>query len=545
MKKSCGNCGDEFVIEANDLSFLDQVSPVIAGKKYELPEPNFCYKCRLQRRFSWRNDINLYKRKCDRTGVDLVSMFSPESDVIVYEHNFWWSDQWDARDFGRDFDFNRGFFEQFAELEREVPHAHLIVFNSENSLYTNYNTNVRNCYLCFAGNYSEDNLYCYNAEGSNDCVDCAFVWDSEILYQCVQCSKCYQCFYCLHCDNCSSSMFLDDCVGCQDCFMCANLRNKKFYFLNKKCASREEYEKKRDEFLSKGYEECRRIWKEERAKMPVRAAHNLQSEDCVGEYIWESKNCEDCYIMARGGEDCKHVFNGFPDLKDSQDCTYCGEKAELLYECLATGVNEARILFGNLCLEGSSELLYCSCVFGCKNCFGCSNLKQGEYCILNKQYTKSEYEEMVPRIIEQMKKIPVPGVGSEWGEFFPTATSPFCYNESSAGLYFPMERDEVVEKGWEWREIAEEIGGDVAGGARICEKSGKPFRFVKRELDFYERWALPEPRLCFIERHKERMKLMNEWEVRSARCARCGDVIRTGSQFEKVWCEKCYLGEVE
>jgi hypothetical protein len=27
-----------------------------------------------------------------------------------------------------------------------------------------------------------------------------------------------------------------------------------------------------------------------------------------------------------------------------------------------------------------------------------------QYCILNKQYTKEEYEELVPKIIEHMKK---------------------------------------------------------------------------------------------------------------------------------------------
>jgi hypothetical protein len=43
-----------------------------------------------------------------------------------------------------------------------------------------------------------------------------------------------------------------------------------------------------------------------------------------------------------------------------------------------------------------------------------------EYCILNKQYTKEEYEILVPKIIEHMKTFPSPhgrgarGEGGEW-----------------------------------------------------------------------------------------------------------------------------------
>lgn len=538
MKKVCKECGLNFYVSDKDLEFLDKVAPIILGKKHDVPAPNCCYECRLQRRFSWRNDITLYSRKCDRTGVNLISMFSLDSDVTVFEHDLWWSDKWDARDYGRNFDFDRPFFEQFIEVDRAVPHANVIVFNSENSVYTNYNTNVRNCYLCFAGNYSEDNLYCYNAEVSHDCVDCAFVWDSEILYDCVQCSKCYRCSYCLHSDNCSESMFLDDCIGCGNCFMSANLRNKQYYILNKKY-SKEEYENKLGEYLALGHEECKKIWKTERKKFSVRGNHNLQSENCSGEYILQSKNCKDCYIVSRGGEDCHYVYNGFPNLKDASDCTFCGEKAELLYECLASGVNESRILFGNLCLDGSSDLLYCSCMFGCKNCFGCSNMRKVKYCILNKQYSEEEYNELVPKIISHMKET------GEWGEYFPVAISPFKYNESCAGLHFPLSREEILNKGWQWKEMKEEVSGEPSGKVQVCEKSGKHFRFIKKELDFYEKWELPLPKLCFFERHKQRLGLMNGWHVRELGCVKCGKNVLTGNRSEEVYCEECYLGVVD
>lgn len=52
----------------------------------------------------------------------------------------------------------------------------------------------------------------------------------------------------------------------------------------------------------------------------------------------------------------------------------------------------------------SSELAYCIDCYDTKNCFGCIGLRNKQYCILNKQYTKEQYEELVPKIIEHMTK---------------------------------------------------------------------------------------------------------------------------------------------
>ncbi len=68
------------------------------------------------------------------------------------------------------------------------------------------------------------------------------------------------------------------------------------------------------------------------------------------------------------------------------------------------------------------------------NCFLCVNLENKKYCILNKQYSKEEYEVLVPQIIEHMQKT------GEWGEFFPVCLSPFGYNETVAQEHFKLDR---------------------------------------------------------------------------------------------------------
>lgn len=539
MQKICRNCQVGFEVSEDDLKFYKKISPIIAGQIYEIPIPQFCYACRLQRRLSLRNDMNLFRRKCAKSGEEIISMFS-DPEMTVYKSDVWWGDSWDGLDYARDYDFNRSFFEQWQELNKVVPHMHNITVNCENSLYTNYNVGNKNCYLCSAGNYLEDSLYCYNVQNSRNCTDCLFVWESENLYECVQCVSCYECFYCLHSKNCHNSMFLDECISCNDCLMCFNLRNKKYCILNKQY-SKEEYLKKKNEALSKGIEECFKFWKVERMKYPKRENHNLQSENCSSEYIIQSKNCHDCYIMAKECEDCRYVFNGFPGLKDSYDCLYCGEYTSQVYESIGSGINSSKMLFCNLCFEGSGDILYSSYLIGCKNCFGCSNLKKKQYCILNKQYTKSEYENLMPRIIVQMK-----GNG-EWGEFFPTERSLFGYNETLANLYFPLSKEEILNKGWKWMPEKEDVKASNGENLLKCAETGKVFKIVAAEVAFYKKWNLPFPKISFSQRHKHRMELMNSWRSHNLICANCGKVMITNYEKEsaaKVYCEECYLKEI-
>lgn len=119
--RSCTHCGVSFDITDIDADFLTRLTPVIAGKKYDLPFPTHCPKCRKTRRYAWRNEKNIYKRKCDATGKEIISLFSPDAPCPVYESDYWYSDKWDAHAYGRDYDFSRSFFEQWGELKQIVP----------------------------------------------------------------------------------------------------------------------------------------------------------------------------------------------------------------------------------------------------------------------------------------------------------------------------------------------------------------------------------------------------------------------------------------
>ena len=137
---TCRFCQSSFPITDKDLEFYEKVSPVFARKKYIIPPPTLCPDCRQQRRLSFRNERKLYKRKCDATGKEIVSIYSPDKPYTVYHQDYWWSDAWDPMGYEREFDFTRPFFEQFADLMGMVPRISLINDNgriSENCEYCN------------------------------------------------------------------------------------------------------------------------------------------------------------------------------------------------------------------------------------------------------------------------------------------------------------------------------------------------------------------------------------------------------------------------
>jgi len=135
--KTCRQCQLVFKIEKGDLEFLDQISPVIENEKLLIPEPTLCPECRQKRRMSYRNERNLYLRKCDVTGKQIFSIFSPDSPHKVCDKDVWWSDKFDPMEYGRDYDESKSFFKQFHELSLDIPLASLRVEKSENSDFNN------------------------------------------------------------------------------------------------------------------------------------------------------------------------------------------------------------------------------------------------------------------------------------------------------------------------------------------------------------------------------------------------------------------------
>ncbi len=560
MQRMCSQCEASYDITVEDVAFYDAVSPVIAGKKYPIPAPEMCPNCRSVRRMVWRNERSLYNRPCALCKKTIVCMYHADLPYNVLCEQCWPSDRWDAMQFGRAYEDGTLFWEQFDALLKAVAHRGLFITGRpENSDYTNWAGPCKDCYLVFNSGLLQD---CYYSKGlieSKDCMDMSTCQNCEWCYECINASNCYNATHCQNCSQCQDSTFLFNCVGCDHCIGCTNLTHASYCIFNEK-VSKEEYDRQSASLLGAGSFSKHEGLRERFAELVTKAIHrerqSVNTENSTGDFLFNTKNCRLCFEVFKA-EDCAYL-DCSKRCKSSQDLYGYGYDSELLYQCTGVGYS-FNVLFSVQC-ERCSDSMYCFQCTDCKNCFGCVGLRKHEYCILNKQYTKEEYEALASAIIGSMQ------ADNSWGKFLPSSISPFGYNETVALEYFPGTKGDLVVRGWKWSEhetlspqvakiieamqlpdSIEEIPDDITEWAIRCRVTGKPFRIIRKELEFYRRMQLPIPRLHPDERHRKRLAMRNPRHLWDRSCAKCGNAIQTTYSPERpevVYCEECYLKEV-
>mgnify|MGYP001609212478 CR=1 FL=1 len=246
-----------------------------------------------------------------------------------------------------------------------------------------------------------------------------------------------------------------------------------------------------------------------------------------------------------------------------------------MYECCWCGLDSHNVKFSAWNYY-NREVEYC---FGCHHAahlFGCVNMTKGEYCILNKQYTKDEYEKLIPKIKKHMADVPyIDKLGRTYGygEMLPAEISPWSYNESASFEWFPITKEEALAKGFKWREPdlreykeatieipnhIKDAKDDILQAILKCNDCGKNYQIIQKELDFLRRMNFPTPRQCPLCRDRARIKSLNPMKIFERICAKCKTKIETSyssdpryaegsgeaSRPEIVYCEKCYQQEV-
>ena len=545
--KSCKQCSDSFDITDRDIEFYRQVSPVIAGVKHDIPAPEKCPDCRMQNRMSFRNERKLFKRKCNATGKEIISMYTPENTLKIYHQDIWLWDSWDALDYGIDVDFSRSIFDQFSDLQKEVPVPALYSYFGTNSDYCNCANYQKNCYLTFACSKDEDSMYSGYINDSKDCLDCLMVFDCENCYSSVDLKNCFNMKYCKNSSDCSDCLYSIDLINCKHCFGCTNLVWKSYCFENTQL-TKEEYEDKIANI--KDY------------KMPTRDIAKFMSgnmnENSTGNYMTNTKNTQHSFDV-NNLEDCKYNI-WFHDSKNCYDTYSWWQNSENCYECVAMGDNCMNLAFCANVFLNSSNSMYSMFCMSIKDCFGCIGLKNAEYCIFNKQYTKEEYESLAPKIIEKMKQ------DWEWWEAFPVSMSTFPYTSTVASDYYPLKKSEAIDIGYSWSdyenpipkvekiipanklpENISDVPDDILNWAVECESTWRPFRIIKPELKFYRKHNLPIPKRHPDQRIFEKIQSRNPRKLYERNCAECSLELSTTYSPErpgKLLCESCYNKKV-
>lgn len=548
MMQTCQRTGRNFTVYPDEEAFLQKISFTFGQETIHPPLPVYEPEVRLQLRAAHRNEQHMYKTKSALSGKDIVSLYHPDGPYKVYSEEEWKSDRWDPMEYGREFDFSRPFFDQFYELQKDMPRIALISVNNENSDFTTGTGYCKNCYLINSSENCEDCYYGKLLQQCTSAVDCSYLYNSELCYECFSVYGSYKCQHVSFSQNCNDCFFSSNLKSCSNCCLCTNLSHKEYHFMNEPL-SREEYEERLREFRGSPEltDQMKEKYVDNMRRMVWKYANISNCENCTGDYLENSRNCLDCYDV-NDSEDCRYIQVGV-QIKDCYDCCNMYLKPELCYDTMGTieAYNCAYCLF----IFYSRNLLYSEFCFNCSDCFGCSGLTRRQYCVFNKQYTKEEYERLVPKIIEHMKGTPLRSpdgsfAGYEWGLFFPPKLAPFGYNESLAGEYMPLAQAEAEELGFSWREAA---AGDYKAlpDAISCEITGKNFRLTPQELKFYKNNQIPLPRRHPDQRHKDRMALRNPRQLWQRQCDKCSLEIKSTFAPERpvvVYCEDCYLATV-
>jgi len=590
--RACQNCKNNFAIEPEDLTFY---------KSLNVPPPTWCWKCRAMRRMAFRNFRYLYERTCAGTGKKIFSMVPPNAPMPPFDRDYWWSDAWDPKSYAREYDFTRPFFDQIRDLFNVMPFTYIMSRNQVNSDYS-MGLDMKNTYLCFDAGFSEDSAYGVTLQKSKQCFDTINCKLCELCYYVINTTNCYKTFFSRNCTGCREVWFSQDCVGCNDCVGCTGLRNKSYYIFNQPY-SKENYRKKMAGFnlhsrlgLERMQKEAERIW----LSFPFRFRHGLQDAGCTGDYIYNSSQVRNCFFTNEV-QNCTHcqsvIYN---PIRDCMDVTSSGVDIERNYEISCCGQGLRGVYFSFDC-ETVSDVRYSITCRNSREVFGCVGLRNAQYCILNKQYSKEQYESLIPKIIAHMNETPyVDTLGRiyKYGEFFPPDMSPFGFNESQAYEYFQLPRSQVEHMGFNWRvpekrkyeptkaasalpDTIAETGDDIIqeivqckhdetgdhAGLQCGANCPTVFRITQQELQFYRKMNLPLPKLCFNCRHVERISWRNVPQLYKRTCACAGvkasSYINTASHFhgsepcpnkfettyapdrpEIVYCEQCYQAEV-
>lgn len=540
--KVCQNCQQNFTIKDEEL---------VLYKKVGIELPSVCFFCRLKSHLSFWLFGKFRKGTSDLTGESFITVFPNKSRYPIYKLSEWHSDKWDPMVYGKDYDASRPFFEQLKELQEKVPRPHQNGSKNTGCDWCEDVWSSKNCYLSRAMVDSEDLYYSYRNISVKNSIDSVIGYFCEKTYDCADCHNSYKLFYSTHSRDCINSSFLFDCRNCQNCFMSWNLRNKQYCIENVQY-TKEEYENKLKHINLGSHSELTKLKKrfEELIKKEVvhRPNFNLKTHNSTGDYLLDTKDCHNCFTIS-GSEECQNCIRGMHQ-KSNIDITDSWE-TELMGNC-ANCFESYGLKYSNWSSSRYSE--YIDLCTECENCFGCVGLKNKKYCILNKQYSKEEYEKLREKIVSDMK------IRGDYGKFFPyNMSEPF--NLSTGILYFPeTTKEDVLRWGGYWEEVDEshiegkptselpdsinDVKDEIITQALICPTTGWRFNIAQNELNFYRENKIPLPREHFDVRIKNRLKYLTVLQSYPYKCTYCKKDIMAYYPpewgYKKVACEDCY-----
>lgn len=418
-------------------------------------------------------------------------------------------------------DFSWDFSQDLKFLIKKFPKAPSTIFYwwNENTEFADAVFGAKNAYLTFAvWLWAENVMYSFltTMNVKNIFGSVYIKWWSENIYNSLSVSNSFNVFFSQHIQNCSNIWESSNLIGCQECIYCDNLINQS-YCIENKTYEKDEYFKIKNEKLK----DKKSIGK----KSNKTQANNYNSTNVSWFGIIKSSNIENWFFLDQisDSRNCIFIYGWEATCKSYYDCLECGNNSNDFYgvNCAWTWSNN---IYNSSWIWNSQNIYYSYDLDSCSYCLGCIWLKNKQFCILNKQYTKEERFEKANEIFAQMDKD-----GTLWS-FFPASMNPFYFNDTAAYLIddtftkeevtaeWYLRRDEAIkvdvptwadmietkelndyqwfDESWVWK-INPEILKKV-----IKDEKWNFYRIVPMELEFLQKHGLPLPEIHWLERIK-------------------------------------------
>jgi hypothetical protein len=261
--------------------------------------------------------------------------------------------------------------------------------------------------------------------------------------------------------------------------------------------------------------------------------HQFRCENSIGQHLSECADCYQCY-ESFALEDCIYNIecNG---NKNSIDLTVCFETEDSCC-CIQSPLNKSCSFLMHTDYCGYSE--FCAYSKNLVDCFGCVYLANKRYHILNKPYSKEDYEKQVAEIKRQL----------------------IANGDYNLLLYFvsdyektriETEEDKVLNVGtqeFKWETTRMKSEGKSQELTCKNPDCSKDFLVIPQEISIYQARNIPAPDFCPACRHKQRMALRNEREMYRRSCDNCrSSMLSTYPQDApyKVFCQKCFWENID
>lgn len=288
----------------------------------------------------------------------------------------------------------KGFFKELQKLLYSQPKPETLVLHSENCFFGDHVFNSKKLSYCFDTSASSDSVYLFDCHLVAGSLDCDYTVESESCYDSVDLYKCFNCFYGEKLDNTRDALYCYDLSNCHDVFGCVSLKNKSYCIFNRQL-TKEEYEEKIQKYKLLAPDKVLKMLEELKLSYPITqsaAERNVNSP--YGNYVYDCKNCYMCFDVGRS-EDSSYLFDCADDKK-SMDMSYTYQGTHNSYQIVdSINIYNSSFVLNSENCQDSFYLFNCK---GVKSSLGCVGLQYKEYCILNRQFSKEEYDRQASEI---------------------------------------------------------------------------------------------------------------------------------------------------